>query len=128
MNVLEQFGRFLLGGALGAIVYFGAFFLLTRVGKVQYKLPIVVIVISVLNAAMNFVIQKFWAFQDKEVQNISQQFTLYLVWCVVYSTINAWLVDVLVRRWRLKDWVALIVARVALGIASFLITRSIFPH
>ena len=124
--LLEQFGRFLLGGTLGAVVYFGAFFLLTRVGRVQYKLPNVVIVISLLNATLNFMIQKFWAFNNREIQNIPGQFAAYLSWWFVYTALNTWLVTTLVKRWHFRDWIALIVARVILGVASYAVTAMIF--
>ena len=126
MKISLQFGRFLVGGLPATVVFYGSFLSLTRTGGMAYEWATMVALL--LSAGLNFVLQKFWAFQEKKIRTIPRQSLQFLGLAVGYFIASVWLVVVFVEQLHFRDWTALLAVRTILASASFLITRKIFTN
>ena len=120
----SQILRFLLGGGVGVAVYYATLYTLTEFAGVWYVIS--AIVAFVLNYAINFTLQKFWTFQNKDTKNVSRQLTLYFGMVLGFLATNTTLLYVLVEYVHLKYLVAQLILTFLLTIASFVLTRKIF--
>src|SRR3989344_8729110 len=91
---LGQVVRFCIAGAAGVIAYYGALYGLTEYFGVWYVTSAVVGFI--LNTGLNFTLQKFWTFQNKETQMVGRQLVLYVAKIVSFLVGNAVLLYLMV--------------------------------
>jgi len=84
---LSQVMRFLGAGGPGALLYYLILYILTDVIGVWYMVSAVIA--SVANHSSNFVLQKFWTFEDKDTKDIYWQASMQLWWCLfLYPTFS----------------------------------------
>lgn len=123
---LLQIVRFLLGGGIGVVAYYVAFYTLTEILGVWYVVSSVVAFI--LNNGINFLIQKFWTFENKGTKAIPKQLSLYFVMGICILVANTSLLYVLVEYAHLHYMVAQVILTTLLTIISFFLTKRIFKH
>ncbi len=123
---LPQILRFLLGGAIGVVVYYVVLYVLTEMLGVWYVISAVCAFI--LNNGINFVIQKFWTFGSKDTRIIPKQLPMYFLMGVCILTANTILLYTLVEYAHLYYMVAQIILTMLLTTASFIVTKRIFKH
>src|SRR3989344_8825421 len=97
---LGQVVRFCIAGAAGVIAYYGALYGLTEYLGVWYVTSAVVGFI--LNTGLNFTLQKFWTFQNKETHMVSRQLVRYvamLVSLLIGNTVFLYLMVEYLQMW-----------------------------
>ncbi len=95
-----QVVRFCVAGAAGVIAYYGALYGLTEYLGVWYVTSAVVGFI--LNTGLNFTLQKFWTFQNKETQMVGRQLVLYAAMTVSFligNTVSLYLMVQYLHMW-----------------------------
>ena len=122
----SQILRFLVGGGVGVFAYYLTLYTLTEFAGVWYVIS--AIVAFVLNYAINFALQKFWTFKNKDTKNVSRQLTLYFGIALGFLLTNTALLYVFVEYVHLGYLVAQLILTFLLTIASFVITRKIFAN
>lgn len=83
---LGQVVRFCVAGAAGVIAYYAALYGLTEYFGVWYVISAVIGFI--LNTGLNFTLQKFWTFQNKETHMVRRQLVLYVAMTVSFLVGN----------------------------------------
>ena len=91
----SQILRFLVGGGVGVFAYYLTIYTLTEFAGVWYVIS--AIVAFVLNYAINFILQKFWTFKNKDTKNVSRQLTLYFGMALGFLVTNTALLYVFVE-------------------------------
>ncbi len=122
----SQILRFLLGGGVGVLVYYATLYTLTEFAGVWYVIS--AIVAFVLNYAINFTLQKFWTFENKDTKNVSRQLRLYFGMALGFLATNTVLLYILVEYVHLGYLVAQLILTLLLTVASFVLTRKIFAN
>jgi len=116
--------RFCIAGAAGVAAYYGALYGLTEYLRVWYVWSAVVG--FVLNTGLNFVLQKFWTFQNKEMHMVGRQLVLYVamtIFLLVSNTLSLYLMVRCLHMWYIE---AQMILTVVISILSFIISGRIF--
>ena len=121
---LAQVVRFCVAGAAGVIAYYGALYGLTEYFGVWYVTSAVVGFI--LNTGLNFTLQKFWTFQNKETQMVGRQLVLYVAMTVSFLIGNTVLLYLMVEYLHMWYVGAQMILTVVISILSFIISGRIF--
>ena len=124
LQIVKQIIRFLSAGGLGLALYYIALYVLTDVFKVWYLLSATIA--SVLNYSFNFLIHKFWTFQNKDVLKIYQQAGKYLALVICIIITNLLLLYVLVEYIHLWYIAAQVIVTIFLTIISYYVSRKIW--
>lgn len=119
-----QFGRFLVGGAGGLSAYYITLYVLTEYGNVWYVTS--AMIGFVLNYTINFIVQKRWTFQNKNISNNHREYMQYGAMALGLFISNALLLFVCVEYGRFRYLIAQVMITTVLTIMSFYITRKIF--
>lgn len=116
--------RFLSAGGVGLLLYYATLYLLTDLAGVWYIAS--ALIASVVNYGSNFLLQKFWTFKNRDVENIPRQASAYAVLFVFISLSNLFLLYVLVEYVHLMYLVAQVPVTIVLTIISYVVTARIF--
>ncbi len=121
-----QVVRFCISGGAGVIVFYTTLWCLTEYLKVWYIAS--TIIGWFMNTAVNFVLQKFWAFQNKDTRIVHRQLVLYFGTSVCVFIANLRLLYLMVERWHMYYIVAQAILTVVFSILSFVVTKKIFTN
>ncbi|MDP3986133.1 MAG: GtrA family protein [Candidatus Veblenbacteria bacterium] len=121
-----QVGRFLVSGGVGVLLYYAVLYLLTELCHVWYVASAVVA--SLVNYGANFILQKFWTFQNKNTKPLGRQLVLYFslaVGILIANTFSLWLL-VELAYWQYL--VAQLPLTIVFTVPSYLFTKKIFAQ
>ncbi|OJI06764.1 hypothetical protein BK004_02215 [bacterium CG10_46_32] len=123
---LRQVARFCVAGAAGVIAYYAALYGLTEYLGVWYVISAVIG--FVLNTGLNFTLQKFWTFQNKETHLVGRQLALYAamtVFFLVGNTVFLYLMVEYLHMWYIG---AQVILTAVISVLSFIISGRIFRN
>ena len=120
----KQAARFCIAGAAGVIAYYAALYWLTEFFGVWYIAS--AIIGFILNTGLNFSLQKFWTFQNKETHRAGHQLVLYSLVTTSLLTLNALCLYCMVQYLHMWYIGAQVILTVVLTITSFFATKRIF--
>lgn len=118
--------RFLVSGGIGVIAYYTILYSLTEFAGMWYLAS--AIVAFFVNYVINFATQKFWTFQNKDIEAAPKQLATYLAMSVALLATNTGLLYFLVEYFHFQYLLAQLILTVLLTIASFVMTRKIFAN
>ena len=121
---LGQAVRFCIAGAAGVVAYYAALYGLTEYLKVWYIASAVIGFF--LNTGLNFTLQKFWTFKNKETQMVGRQLVLYVAMTVSFLIGNTVFLYLMVHYLHIWYIGAQIILTVVISILSFIISGRIF--
>ncbi|MDO8513439.1 MAG: GtrA family protein [bacterium] len=121
---LGQVVRFCVAGAAGVIAYYVALYGLTEYLGVWYVASAVIGFI--LNTGLNFTLQKFWTFQNKETHMVGRQLVLYIAMTASFLIGNAVFLYLIVEHLHMWYIGAQMILTVVISILSFIISGKIF--
>ena len=116
--------KFLCGGGVGVLTYYLTLYTLTEYAKVWYIFSSVAAFAA--NQSINFVIQKFWTFENRDKNSTPRQFSLYFATAIGMLLANTGFLYLLVEYAHLDYLVAQLILTIVLTFVSFKITREIF--
>ena len=123
---LRQVVRFCIAGAAGVIAYYTALYGLTEYLGVWYVTS--AMVGFTLNTGLNFILQKFWTFQNKEKHMVGRQLVLYIAMTVSFLVGNALFLYLMVEYLHMWYIGAQVILTVGISILSFIISGRIFKN
>jgi putative flippase GtrA len=123
-KTLKRIFKFCVGGGLGVLTAYITLYMLTEIFHVWYVASAVVS--SILNYTVNFIVQKFWTFENKDLTQVRRQAILYYTMGAVFLPSNAGLLYVLVEFAHIPYMASQIILTVVFSIISYFITHSIF--
>ena len=123
---LSQVMRFLSAGGLGVLLYYLILYTLTDVVGVWYMVSAVIA--SIVNCSSNFILQKFWTFENKDAKNIHWQAGKYAIMVASLFLANLFLLYVLVKYVHLWYLAAQVIITILLTVISYLVSRRIFAN
>ncbi len=123
---LGQVVRFCFAGAAGVIAYYAALYSLTEYLDVWYVLSAVIGFI--LNTGLNFTLQKFWTFQNKETHMVGRQLVLYVGMTVSFMVGNTVFLYLMVEYLHMWYIGAQVILTVIISVLSFIISGRIFKN
>lgn len=118
--------RFLSAGGLGVLLYYLVLYILTELLGVWYMASAVIA--SLINRTSNFVLQKYWTFQNKDTKNIRRQVSSYAVMAATLFVANLILLYALVEYVHIWYLGAQVLVTFVLTAASYLVTSRIFSN
>ncbi|TSC81809.1 MAG: dolichol-phosphate mannosyltransferase [Parcubacteria group bacterium Gr01-1014_20] len=121
---LPKLLRFLGAGSFGIFLYYLILYLLTDVMGLWYMFSAVVA--SIVNYVSNFVLQKFWTFENKSRENILGQAGRYAIMFGGLFVANLTLLYVLVEYAHIHYFVAQVMITTLLTTVSYILSRQIF--
>jgi len=111
-------------GGVVIVAYYAPYYLLTQFCGVRYLVSSVVG--STISSTINFVLQKFWTFEDKGVANVHLQVIVFILVSGGYTVANGGMLYLLVEKLHMNYLMAQIVVSSILGIVSYPISGWIF--
>jgi putative flippase GtrA len=123
---LWQAVRFCIAGAAGVIAYYASLYCLTEYLGVWYVVSAVIGFI--LNTGLNFTIQKFWTFQNKETHLVRRQLVLYSLMTVSFLIGNTLFLYLMVQYLHMWYIGAQMILTVVFSILSFVFSGKIFKN
>src|SRR3990167_11151751 len=118
-----QVMRFYVAGAAGVIAYYAALYGLTEYLGVWYVTSAVVG--FTLNTGLNFTLQKFWTFQNKETHMVGRQLALYVAMTVSFLIGNTLFLYIMVEYLHLWYIGAQVILMIVISVLSFIISGRI---
>jgi len=118
--------RFCIAGAAGVIAYYTALYGLTEYLGVWYVTS--AMVGFTLNTGLNFILQKFWTFQNKEKHMVGRQLVLYIAMTISFLVGNALFLYLMVEYLHMWYIGAQVILTVGISILSFIISGRIFKN
>ncbi len=122
----KQAVRFCIAGAAGVIAYYAALYCLTEYLGVWYVAS--AIIGFILNTGLNFTIQKFWTFQNKETHLVRRQLMLYSLMTVSFLILNTLCLYLMVQYLHMWYIGAQMILTVVISILSFVFSGKIFKN
>lgn len=119
-----QFVRFGLSGGVGVLLGYVTLYLLTEFAGLWYIFSS--IVANILNGGVNFFLEKFWTFRNKDTSHIYAQVGLYTALRLSLFGADVGLLYLLVEYGHMHYLIAQIFVTVVLSIVSFIVCRKIF--
>jgi putative flippase GtrA len=119
-----QIVRFLVAGSIGLALYFFMLYALTDWLKIWYILS--AIIASLANFLVNFILQKFWTFKNREKKDVPRQIRNYFILGVATFLSNLLGLYLLVEYAHLYYLIAQALVTVVQTFFSFIFTRRIF--
>ena len=116
--------RFLGAGGLATVVYYAIFLPLTERVLVKYDRASVIAFVP--SFALNFVLQKYWAFRNSAVDDAVSQLVLFSAKNLILFSVNYVLLRALVERMRMRPRYAQILLTIALTFVSYFASHWIF--
>lgn len=123
---LRQVVRFCVAGAAGVIAYYAALYGLTEYFGVWYVISAVIGFI--LNTGLNFTLQKFWTFQNKETHMVRRQLVLYVAMTVSFLVGNTVFLYLMVEYLHMWYIGAQVILTAVISVLSFIISGKIFKN
>ena len=123
-NSMARIIRFLSAGGVGVLLYYLIIYTLTDLLGLWYIAS--ALIASVVNWSSNFILQKFWTFDNRITKNIRQQARKYAVMATGMFVANLLLLYTLVEFVHFWYLGAQVIVTVLLTIASYYITSRIF--
>ncbi len=120
----SQILKFIGAGGLGVLLYYLVLFILTDVAGLWYMVSAAIA--SVVNFSSNFLLQKFWTFENKGTKNIHQQAGNDTLLTASLFVSNLLFLYVLVQYTHLWYLAAQVIITAALTVISYLVSRRIF--
>lgn len=118
--------RFCIAGAAGVIAYYTTLYCLTEYLGVWYVASAVIGFI--LNTGLNFTLQKFWTFQNKNTEAVRRQIILYVAMTVSFLISNTVFLYLMVQYLHMWYIGAQMILTVVISILSFVISGRIFKN
>ena len=122
----KQAARFCIAGAAGVIAYYASLYCLTEYLGVWYVASAVIGFI--LNIGLNFTLQKFWTFQNKETHLVRRQLVLYTLMTVSFLALNTLCLYLMVQYLHIWYIGAQMILTVVISILSFIFSGKIFKN
>jgi dolichol-phosphate mannosyltransferase len=116
--------RFCIAGGVGVVAYYAILYGFTEYLGVWYVAS--AIVAAIVNTASNFVLQKFWAFKDREMAVVGRQIVMYIIMSVLFVVGNALSLYLMVQCLHMWYIGAQMILTVVITVISFVISRRIF--
>ena len=123
---LWQVMRFCIAGAAGVITYYAALYCLTEYLGVWYIAS--AMIGFILNTGLNFILQKFWTFQNKETTIVHRQLVLYLLMTVSLMVLNMLCLYFMVQYLHLWYIGAQMILTVIISILNYICSGKIFKN
>ena len=115
--------RFITGGTMGGLTYYILIYILTDFFNLWYILSSIIAFIC--NVLINFIIHRFWTFEDKN-KKATKQLIFYLILMVNYHVLNIVLLYLMVEYLNLYYLIAQLIITTVLFVPSFIFTKVIF--
>ena len=125
-KALSQAWKFGVGGGVGVLSGYATLYILTEFFGVWY--PVSAVFALTLNYVLNFILHKFWAFENDDLKRIRRQAIKFVVMCISFLCANSLLLYVLVEYAHLRYLIAQIILTAIISFISYFITRKIFAH
>lgn len=122
----RQIFRFLVGGGVGVLAYYLTLYILTEMAGLWYVTSAVIA--FALNNGVNFLIQKYWAFNSTNTKAVPKQLTLYFGMGLVILVVNTVLLYSFVEYVHLHYLIAQLILTGTLTVVSFGVTKKIFKN
>ena len=116
--------RFMISGGVVIASYYAPYYLLTEFCGVWYLASSVVG--SVVCTVVNFILQKFWTFENKSMANAHFQVIASVALAIGFTVVNGGMLYILVGKLHLHYLVGQIIVSSILGIVSYFISGWIF--
>ena len=116
--------RFLISGCLVIAAYYVPYYLLTQFCGVWYLLSS--IIASIISSAINFTLQKFWTFQNRNIADMHLQVIEFCLVSIGYTAANGGMLYLLVGKLHWHYLLAQIIVSSIIGILSYWISEWIF--
>lgn len=123
---LGQVVRFCIVGLAGVIIYYVALYGLTEYLGVWYVISAVIG--FVLNTGLNFILQKFWTFQNKETHMVGRQLVLYVTMFASFLIGNTVFLYLMVEYLHMWYMTAQVILTAVISALSFVISGRIFKN
>ena len=123
---LRQVVRFCVAGAAGVIAYYAALYGLTEYLGVWYVFSAVIG--FVLNTGLNFTLQKFWTFQNKETHMVGRQLVQYVGMFASFLGGNIIFLYLMVEYLHMWYISAQVILTIVISVLSFIISGKIFKN
>ena len=123
-KLLKRITKFLLGGGAGVLLYYLALYTLTEFFGLWYMASLVIA--FVLNWGTNFLIQKYWTFNNKDTQTIPKQFVLYFTMAIAFFFSGMTITYLLVEFGKMNYLFVQFLLTIIFTCISFLLTSRIF--
>ncbi len=121
---LSQILRFLGAGGVSVLLYYLLLSFLKEIIGIWYIASSVIAII--VSNALNFVLHKFWTFQNKTIDGIHWQAGKFTVMKIAFLFSNTFLLYALVEYLNLWYLLAQLIASILLTGIGYLISRRIF--
>lgn len=121
---VPKVARFLIAGALTVLVNLAALYAFTEYAHVWYLISAVIA--FAISYLVNFVLQKFWTFRHRGLNEIRYQLPLHLALALGNLVLNAVLLFLLVEWAHLWYMTAQVIVSVVIACDSFILSRKIF--
>ncbi len=119
-----KLGRFFTSGVATVIVNITALYILTEYAQVWYLTSSVIA--FCISYGVNFLLQKFWTFQNRELRGAHKQLALHLCLALANLVLNTLVLFALVHYLHLWYIAAQILAVAIIALDSFFLSRLIF--
>lgn len=126
ITIFNQIIKFLIGGGLGAFIYYGLYYSLTKHYEIFYIFS--AITAAIPSILFGFLIKKYWVFENKKNNRIKRELFQYLVLTISIFLFNIVLLWILVSHLEFHFLDSQLVLSALLTIFSFIITRKIFSN
>lgn len=116
--------RFLISGSIAAAVSFVSLYAFTEFLEIWYLTSS--IIAFFLSFMFSFTLQKFWTFENRDLQNVHSQITLHLILAVANLFLNTFLVYVFVEHLHMWYMYAQFITSAVIALESFAILKWIY--
>lgn len=123
MSLLQR-ARFCIAGGVGVSAGYVVLYSLTEFAHVWYILSS--IVASIINCLIDFFLQKYWAFHNKDKKHLRKQLNAYMLMYFALFAINTEFLYILVSHFHVYYLFAQIVLTLILSAISYVATCAIF--
>jgi dolichol-phosphate mannosyltransferase len=119
-----RIARFMVSGGVVIAAYYAPYYLLTEFCGVWYLVSSVIG--SIISSVINFILQKFWTFENKGMATMHLQVIAFIFVSVGYTVANGGMLYILVGKLYMNYLVAQIIVSSILGVVSYPISGWIF--
>ena len=117
--------RFLVAGALATLLYY-AIFAPLAFSRLHYLACATYAFVP--SFALNFLLQKFWAFESVSIEVIHRELALFVLKNLIFFVFNGFLLYVLVTHVRRRLLTAQVITTIILTPLAYIVYEFIFNH
>jgi putative flippase GtrA len=121
---LRRMARFMMSGGAVLAAYYAPYYLLTEFCGVWYLASSVVG--SIISSVVNFILQKFWTFENKSMANVHFQALASAFLAIGFTVANGGMLYILVGELHLHYLLAQLIVSGILCVVSYIISGWIF--